>query len=242
MKPTIVDRPSAALLGPPNADVFAYLAGLSAHSDIVTPLLAAVKPLPGVEVHCSNRERFGYVIAWVAGRVFAFAAGMHGVALRLPPADAATARARGGSAVQGLGPEWVHLPLFGDGGFSAELNEYAQRAFAQAQAQAPESQATPALRGGLADDPLYLPVVAVIVFLLAAWGSSFSHSCSSDGCIGIVIPVGAALLALAVQIFMLIPAYAIKRSQAGKPVVARVGLWIAVSAAAFVLPMVFAKI
>ena len=240
MKLTIVDRPSAALLGPPNADVFAYLSGLSAHSDIVTPLLAAVKPLPGVEVHCSNRERFGYVIAWVAGRVFAFAAGMHGVALRLPPADAATARARGGSAVQGLGPEWVHLPLFGDGGFSAELNEYAQRAFAHA--QAPESLATPALRGGLVDDPLHLPVVAVIVFLLAAWGSSFSHSCSSDGCIGIVIPVGAALLALAVQIFVLIPAYAIERSRARKPMAARVGLWIAVSIAAFMLPMAFAKI
>ncbi len=60
MKLTIVDRPSAALLGPPNADVFAYLAGLSAHSDIVTPLLAAVKPLPGVELVNLNREASDY--------------------------------------------------------------------------------------------------------------------------------------------------------------------------------------
>jgi hypothetical protein len=240
MKLTIVDRPSATLLGPPNADVFAYLAGLSAHSDIVTPLLAAVEPLPGVEAHCANRERFGYVVAWVAGRVFAFAAGMQGVALRLPLAEAATARTRGGSAIEGLGPDWVQLPLFGDGGLSAELNDYAQRAFAYA--QVPASAAKPAPGNGIADDPLHLPVVAVIVFLLAVWGSSFSHSCTSDGCIGIVIPVGGALLAMAAQIFVLIPAYAIKRSQAGKPVVARVGLWIAVSAAAFMLPMVFAKI
>jgi hypothetical protein len=55
MKLAIVDQPSAALLGPPNADVFAYRAGLSAHSDIATPLLAAVETLPGVEVHCANR-------------------------------------------------------------------------------------------------------------------------------------------------------------------------------------------
>jgi len=157
---TIVDQPSAALLGPPNEGVFAYLDGLSAHSDIVTPLLAALEPLAGVEVHCPDRERFGYVIAAVAGRVFAFAAGMQGVALRLPPADAAAARTRGGSAVQGLDPEWTLLPLFGDGGFAGQLDEYARRAFAHAR----------------------------------------------------------------------------------KPVATRVGLWIAVSATAFVLPMVFAKI
>jgi low temperature requirement protein LtrA len=111
-----------------------------------------------------------------------------------------------------------------------------------AYAQVPESAAKPAQGGGFADDSLHLPVVAVIVFLLAVWGSSFSHSCTSDGCIGIVIPVGGALLALAAQIFVLIPAYAIKRSQASKPIAARVGLWIAVSVAAFVLPMAFAKI
>ena len=140
MARTVADPPSAVLMGAPNEDVFAHLRGLSAHSDIVTPLWAAVKSLPGVEVHCSNRDRFGYVTASVAGTVFAFAAGMQGLAFRLSPAHAHAARTRGASPVASLGPEWVFLSLFGDSGFLDSLDEFARQAFTYAQAAGADSR------------------------------------------------------------------------------------------------------
>jgi hypothetical protein len=239
MARSIIDSPPATLMGPPNEAVFAYLRSLSAHSDIAAPLCAAVAPLKDVLLHCSDRERFGYVTASVAGKVFAFAAGMHGVALRLSPADAERARASGGEAVEGLGTEWVLLPLFGDGGFAGRLDSFVR--LAHERAHTGLEQTSPP-RNSLANEPLQLYVVAGIIFLFSCWGASFSHSCASDGCIGIVIPVGGALIALAAQILMLIPAYGVQRARAGQAVALRIGLWLAGSLAAFVLPMLFAKI
>ena len=162
-----------------------------------------------------------------------------------------------------LGPEWVLLSLFGDSGFLDSLDEFARQAFTYAQAAGADAPtnacadhaATAAVRSSSpgsdetliqpevsTSDPPYLYIVAGIIFLFAAWGASFSRSCQSDGCIGIVFPLGGALIALAVQIFVLIPMYRMTLSRAGEPAVLRVGAWIAASVSAFALPMLFAKI
>ncbi|MFY2764959.1 hypothetical protein [Arenimonas sp. MALMAid1274] len=91
-----------------------------------------------------------------------------------------------------------------------------------------------------ADVP-FLGVATAVIFFLAAWGASFSRTCESDGCIGMVFPVGAALLTLAVQLFVLIPVHVI-RSKGGSGPRPRVGVWIAASIAAFLIPMLFAEI
>ena len=90
--------------------------------------------------------------------------------------------------------------------------------------------------------PPYLYFAVGVIFLLSAWSASFSRSCQSDGCIGVVFPIGAALIALAVQIFVLIPIYRIGRSRTREESPPPVGTWIAASVAAFALPMLFAKI
>src|SRR5215204_4649035 len=68
----------------PNRAVFAHLHGMSAHSDTVQVLWAAIKDLPGVEFYCSDPKNFGYVVACSNDLVFAYAEGMQGVGLRLP--------------------------------------------------------------------------------------------------------------------------------------------------------------
>lgn len=119
-----------------NAPVLAFLHGRSAHSDIALPLLAAVQGLPGVGVHCSDRERFGFVVAWAEGRVFAFAEGMQGVTLRLPVPVAAAMLSRGAQPRPELGPGWIFLGLHGAGGFEGQLPALAGTAFAEATAAA----------------------------------------------------------------------------------------------------------
>ncbi len=42
----------------------------------------------------------------------------------------------------------------------------------------------------LIESPPLITTVAVGVFLLSVWAASFSHSCGSDGCIGIVCSDG----------------------------------------------------
>jgi hypothetical protein len=90
-------------------------------------------------------------------------------------------------------------------------------------------------------DASYLYVAAGVVFFLSAWAASFSRSCQSDGCIGIVFPLGGALIALAVQVFVLIPVHRFRSKRADVPG-AKVGTWIAASLAAFIVPLLFAKL
>jgi hypothetical protein len=102
----------------------------SAHSDIVEPLLDALDPVRDADVrlHCPDFRDFRYVVAWTGTHVFAYAFGMEGIDLRLPPAAAAEAIAAGGRAVDGLDAGWVHLPLFGRGGRLGTIAAWVQLA------------------------------------------------------------------------------------------------------------------
>ncbi|NDK40009.1 hypothetical protein DT603_14290 [Pseudoxanthomonas gei] len=89
-------------------------------------------------------------------------------------------------------------------------------------------------------DPSYLYVLIAVIFLLTAWGATFSRTCQSDGCMGVIFPLGGALIALAVQLFVVVPFHRMRARSKGE-VSAGVVTWVVVSIAAFVLPLLFAK-
>ena len=93
------------------------------------------------------------------------------------------------------------------------------------------------LHGGTA---MGIALGAILVFALVAARSI--HGCFGDGCIGmVVIPAGVALAALGVQLFVLIPGHAVRRSLADQPWTLRAVAWAAVSIAAFVVPLLLAR-
>ena len=92
----------------------------------------------------------------------------------------------------------------------------------------------------LRSDP-YLPVVAALILLCAVWGASFSHSCQSDGCIGIIFPLGAAAALLALQLFVCLPILLFRWHRQRQPVGLIAASWLAMSIAAFGIPLLFVK-
>ena len=91
------------------------------------------------------------------------------------------------------------------------------------------------------DIPPTIGIVATVIFGLALWAMGFSHSCASDGCIGIVFPGGGAAIALAIQLFLLVPIEAFRRRRSGRPLHPSVLVWIVMSVAAFGVPIAFVK-
>ena len=91
------------------------------------------------------------------------------------------------------------------------------------------------------DIPSTIGIVATVIFGLALWAMGFSHSCTSDGCVGIVIPGGGAAIALAIQLFLLVPVQAFRRRRSGKPLHPSLLVWVAMSVAAFGVPIAFVK-
>lgn len=102
--------------------VLRYLHGQSAHSDVVERLWLAVRHLPGALLHCPDPARYAWVLAHDAGRVFAFAIGMHGIGVRLPATLVDAARAEGVEPIIELDGWWL-LRLF-DGPSLAERSGY----------------------------------------------------------------------------------------------------------------------
>jgi hypothetical protein len=91
-------------------------------------------------------------------------------------------------------------------------------------------------------DPPYLFVGVAVIFALSVWAASFSRTCQSDGCIGVVFPAGGAILALAAQLFVLVPIYATVKWRAKEPFLRRVAIWLGVSVAAVLIPGLFIKL
>lgn len=114
------------LAQPVNEQVLAHLNGKSAHSDIALPLARAVRLLPRTQLYCSDREHFGYVVAYTNGTIFAFAAGMSSIALRLPLSCAGAAMDGGAEHVPSAGDEWLTFKPFGDSGWEGCLEEWIQ--------------------------------------------------------------------------------------------------------------------
>ncbi len=89
--------------------------------------------------------------------------------------------------------------------------------------------------------PIYLYVIAGVIFLLSAVAANFGRRCQSDGCIGIIIPLGGSFIALALQVFVLIPIHHF-RSKSKSAAPAKIGTWISVSLAAFVVPLLLGQL
>ena len=91
-------------------------------------------------------------------------------------------------------------------------------------------------------DPPYLFIGVAAIFALSVWAASFSRTCQSEGCIGVVIPAGGAILALAAQLFVLVPIYATVKWRAKESFIGRVAIWLAGSVAAALIPGLFIKL
>jgi hypothetical protein len=89
-------------------------------------------------------------------------------------------------------------------------------------------------------DP-YLPVVAALILLLRLVGASFSHSCQSDGCIGVAVFNVAAAFLLALQLLICLPIFHSRWRRREEPVGVALTVWAAISIACFGLPIAFFK-
>ena len=101
------DPVPAALVKPVNAAVLAHVQSLSAHSDIVDLLSASLKPLGDVQLFCPDWQAYRYVVASTQGVVFALAAGMHTIAVRLDSRMAPRALQTGAEPYADCGDGWV---------------------------------------------------------------------------------------------------------------------------------------
>jgi hypothetical protein len=117
-------------MGPPvttNAEVIAFFAPLSAHSDVATELEVALKRLGDYRIAFMDRQ-FGAIYAITNDTVFCAASGMNHTFFRLRPADIDTAMATGAEPC-GVGPEWVRIPLFRNDWPKPDLPFWALRAY-----------------------------------------------------------------------------------------------------------------
>lgn len=91
-------------------------------------------------------------------------------------------------------------------------------------------------------DFLYLPAGLAVIFFLATWAAWFSHTCQSDGCAGVVCPAGGAVIVLLVQLLILVPVFCLRRARSKLRYGRLAAAWIGGSLAAFIAPMLFAKL
>jgi hypothetical protein len=92
--------------------------------------------------------------------------------------------------------------------------------------------ASVSFKDSLQTDP-YLPTVSSIIGLFCLWAISFSRSCASDGCIGVVVPLGGAAVALVLQLFVCLPVYAWRSSRQARYQGGTLVAWVLVSCGLF---------
>jgi hypothetical protein len=114
-----------------NRAILSRLEGLSAHSDIAQPLCMAAHEFPGAATYCPDFDAYRYVVAYANERIFAFAEGMHGLTLRMPPESVTAATGRGASPSTVV-DEWYFFPLFGAAGFGAGISAWIVLAYSHA--------------------------------------------------------------------------------------------------------------
>ena len=115
-----------------NRSVLDHLDGRSAHSDVGTALLTAVKPLGDVQLFCPEWEACRYVVASTKGIIFALAQGMNTIGVRLDERMQARALASGAQPYPECGPEWVSFTLFRDDWPQVDLEFWARKAYVAA--------------------------------------------------------------------------------------------------------------
>jgi len=89
-----------------NEQVLTYLEPQDCHSDILEPLENALRRFSDVQGFCPNTWRYRYVFYHVKETVFAFAAGMRFVTLRLPEDHHEEAMAQGAFNCKEAGDDW----------------------------------------------------------------------------------------------------------------------------------------
>lgn len=99
---------------------------------------------------------------------------------------------------------------------------------------------TPAFRTVFSTDP-YVPLLTGLCLVLSLWGMSFSYSCRSDGCIGVVLPFGAASVVLLAQLLVGLPLLWWRWRQRQWPVGLVLLQWGLVTLAAVVIPVLLAN-
>lgn len=89
-------------------------------------------------------------------------------------------------------------------------------------------------------DP-YVAIVAGLVALCSVLAADFSHSCQSDGCIGVIFPIMAAVVLLVVQLVICLPVLFLRWRRRQQRAGVVLLIWTALSVAAFVLPLLFTR-
>lgn len=86
-----------------------------------------------------------------------------------------------------------------------------------------------------ATPPWYLIAGLAAIAGFGLWLADFSRSCSSDGCIGVIVPGAGLLLSLGLQLLVLLPLFIYRRHKARQPFASQAALWFGLSAGAFYL-------
>jgi len=115
-----------------NRQVLNHVEGLSAHSDIVEALGAALEPLGDVQIFCPDCQEYLYVVASTKGIIIALAVGMNTIGFRLDEGMKARALASGGAAYPECGKEWVSFTLFRSDWPKVDVEFWARKAYAAA--------------------------------------------------------------------------------------------------------------
>jgi hypothetical protein len=112
-----------------NRLVLRHIEGLSAHSDVVEALGAALKPLGDVQCFCPDPAEYRYVAASTKGVIFAVALGMNTIGFRLDERMKSRALASGGALFLECGPEWVSFTVFRNDWPRIDLEFWARKAY-----------------------------------------------------------------------------------------------------------------
>jgi len=114
-----------------NRAVFEYIKNLSAHSDLVEPLVEAVKPLGDVQIFTPERPGgYGYYTVSTRGIIFGFVIGTQcEVYFRLDPIMKQRALATGGIDFSECGPNWVTFKIFRGDWPEPDLEFWARKAY-----------------------------------------------------------------------------------------------------------------
>jgi len=115
-----------------NRQVLNHVEDLSAHSDIVEALGAALEPLGDVQIFCPDCQQYRYVVASTMGIIFALAVGMDTIAFRLDERMKARALASGGSPYAECGEDWVSFTLFRNDWPKIDVEFWARKAYVAA--------------------------------------------------------------------------------------------------------------
>jgi hypothetical protein len=95
------------LNSPVNRAPLAFLKDKSAHSDVVSVLQEAVKPLGAVQTYCPDWAAYRFVTVSTKSIIFGFAIGMNTIAFRLGERMRTRALATGARALPECGNDWV---------------------------------------------------------------------------------------------------------------------------------------